>query len=410
MRETVSFEQSLEYCLQELERTGDVEASLSRYPHYADRLRPLLEMAQATRAHYQAVPEAPGGLAAGRERMLAVAAQQRARGVPQTPAKTRLALALRFAGVLLLAVLGMAILGGGVMRAASDSLPGERLYSLKLATEDARLALASAPKARVDLALQFVEERADEVQALAAAGREAPDETLVRLERHIERALTQAENAGEAREELLVQVAARTRTQAQELAQTPVSPPAQAGLERAMNACQHGTAAAEAALGLPAPGAPQPTHEPVQATVTPQGQQEHRHTPTNTPPSTPQRQATPPGPRTTPDPQVTQESQATPQGPQATPSPQATPQKPSNTPQGPSATSPGPQGTPQMPSSTPPGPRGTPEPQATSPGPQGTPQQPSHTPPGLQVTPAPQVTSPGPQDTTPGPKGTSHGP
>ena len=67
----------LEYCLRELGRTGDVEASLECCPQHADRLRPLLEMAQIALCYYDIVPEAPGELLAGRERLLTLAAQQR---------------------------------------------------------------------------------------------------------------------------------------------------------------------------------------------------------------------------------------------------------------------------------------------------------------------------------------------
>jgi len=45
-------------------------AAISRLTQHADRLRPLLEMAQATRRYYDAVPEAPGGLAAGRDGLI----------------------------------------------------------------------------------------------------------------------------------------------------------------------------------------------------------------------------------------------------------------------------------------------------------------------------------------------------
>ena len=82
MSTEVSLEKSLEHCLQELARTNDVETSLRRHPQHADRLRPLLETAQMTRRHFEAVPEAPNGLVAGRERLLAIAAQQRAQRGP----------------------------------------------------------------------------------------------------------------------------------------------------------------------------------------------------------------------------------------------------------------------------------------------------------------------------------------
>ncbi|MCK4471727.1 MAG: hypothetical protein KAW49_08060, partial [Anaerolineae bacterium] len=266
MMAKVSFDQLLERCLQKMARTGDIEASLRRYPQYADRLHPLLEMAQATRRYYEAVPEAPGGLAVGRERLLAVAAQQRARGVSVTSAtrttttrtkgrKMKLVLATRLVTVLLAVVVGTAALGGGIVWAAGDSLPGDLLYPVKLATEDVRLALASAPADQVDLALWLTEERAEEVQALVAAGRLVPDETVVRMEQHVERALAQAARASDDEEMagLLTCIAERTRTQAQMLEQVQTMAPrqAQAGLEHAVTVCRWGAETAEDGLNDP---------------------------------------------------------------------------------------------------------------------------------------------------------------
>ncbi len=360
MMAKVSFDQSLERCLQKIARTGDIEASLRRYPQYADRLHPLLEMAQATRRHYEAVPEAPGGLVTGRERLLAVAAQQRARGVSVTSAtrttttrtkgrKMKLVLATRLVTVLLAVVVSTAALGGGIVWAAGDSLPGDLLYPVKLVTEDVRLALAPAPADQVDLALGLAEERAEEVQALVAAGRPVPDETVVRMEQHVERALAQAARASDDEEMagLLTCIAERTRTQAQMLEQVQTMAPrqAQAGLERAVTVCWRGAEAAEDGLNdpqmfryryrhqhrvypEPAEGTPEPTNEPEQVTATPgddqepgqdrdqQRDQERDRTPVGTPHTAPH------GPQATPH-----VPQATPHGHQRTPVPPApTPQ------------------------------------------------------------------------------------
>jgi len=341
-------------------------------------------MAQATHRYYETVPEAPGGLAAGRERLLAVAARQRARGVGATSAtrtattrtagrKMKLIFATRLIAVLLVVVVGMAALGGGVVWAAGDSLPGDLLYPVKLATEDVRLALTSAPADQVDLALRFVEERAEEVRTLVEAGRQVPDETIARMERHIERALIQvAWVSDEEMTGLLTRVAERTRAQAQVLEQVRATAPQQAqpGLEHAATVCRQGAEAAEDGLNdpqafrlrwhqqgarpEPAEGTPEPTSVPEQVTVTPGGDQEQEqdqeryqqqdqertYTPVGAPHITPHGpratlvpQATPRDAQATPIPQVTP-----PHGPQATPVPQATPQSPQRTPVPPAAT------------------------------------------------------------------------
>jgi AraC-like DNA-binding protein len=382
MTARASFDQSLEHCLRELTRTGDVEASLRRYPQYASRLRPLLETAQATRRYYETVPEAPGGLAAGKERLLAMAAQQRARTVSATSVtrttiprrlgqRMRLILATRLVAVLLAVIAGSAVLGGGAVWAAEGSLPGDLLYPVKLAAEDVRLALTSAPADQVDLALRFVERRAEEVRTLAEAGRQVPDETTARMVRHIERALTQAAWASdEEMTSLLTRIAERTRAQAQALEQVQATAPQQArpGLARAVIVCQRGAEAAEDGLNdpqafrrryrhqqgaspEPAEGTPQPTNEPTsepeQATVIPgsdqeqeqereqeryqqwEQEQEQEGTPVSTPRVTPHGAQATPVPQATPHgPQPTAVPQATPHGPQATSAPKATPPRP----------------------------------------------------------------------------------
>jgi hypothetical protein len=362
----IPFQRLLEHCLQELTHAGDIEASLRRYPEHADRLRPLLEVAQATRRYYSDVPAAPGGLTAGRERLLAVAVQQRARdGSEVSPARItderpgtqirKLAPAIKLMAILLAVVIGMAALGSGIVRAADESLPGDLLYPVKLAMEDVRLSLPRASGNCVDLAMRFTEERAEEIRTLTAAGRRVPEETTIRMENHIKHALTQAAWASdEERAGLLMQIAERTRAQERMLGQAQATAPqrAQAELKRAMAVCQEGAEVAEDGLGDPnaflrryrhRQRIPEPTREPDQATVSPEDTQEQDHdrqgdrerqqeccTPVGTP------QATPRGPQPTPTLQTSTMPQATPREPKHTPAPPTTmpqPQQPGGRPE-----------------------------------------------------------------------------
>jgi hypothetical protein len=435
MRATASFEAALESALQDLARTGDVETCLRRYPGHAEQLRPLLETAATVRGHYHVVPPpAPAGLTAGRERFLAVAAQERMRGASQASetgttirtlrGRLRPAFVSRLLPILLVALLGAVIFGGGVVWAASGSLPGELLYPVKLATEDVRLALASAPQGQVDLVLDLVKERADEIQALAQAGGPVPDGTVARLEQHIDRALVQTASASdEALPGLLMQVAERTGAQAQRLQQLQAraGEPFQAGLQRAVAACSRGAQAAEAGLNDPQAfrwrhqhrqGEPESTQEPQQEQHQEQNREQEGQ-PTHAP------RVTPHGPQGSPRPEVTPRRvrvtatpgltptltlSSTPQGPRSSASPQPTPQGPRSTaspqptPQGPRSTS-GPQPTPQGPGSTDglqptsQGPQSTAGPQPTSQGPQST-AGPQPTPQGPQATAVPPIQDP----------------
>lgn len=292
----LAFEQLLEHCLQEVARTGDIEAALRRYPQYASQLRPLLEMSMTVGCYYATVPEPPSGLAAGRARLLATAAQQQARAQATAIStrkeriqhKMKLILATRLVSAILAVVVGTTAVGGGAVWAASDSLPGDFIYPVKLAVEDLRMDLVRTPEAQVDLALQFAEERVAETQAMAEAGLPMSEQVMARMEQHFQHALHQAAWAPEKEMPgLLERIARRAQTQVQMLEQVRAmaSEEAQAGLKRAQEICQREHEAAMAALGDPQTfrsryqrreGMPDEVEPPTPPTIVPPGNQERR--------------------------------------------------------------------------------------------------------------------------------------
>jgi hypothetical protein len=140
------------------------------------RLAPLVQTAALVSSLAEQPPPPPNQLLSGRHRFLTEAAHIRAsRTVPPRrfvwmPARMRLASAL-VAVVLALAL----IFGAGY--ASADSLPGEPLYALKLATEATRMQWTIDPEARADLALTLVAERLDEITELMEQ-RRAVDEPV----------------------------------------------------------------------------------------------------------------------------------------------------------------------------------------------------------------------------------------
>ena len=331
-----SLDQLLERCLQELLRTGDVEVALQLCPQHADQLRPLLEMALITHSYYADVPEAPGGLTTGRERFMSIAAQPRATKGSKTSndeittaqaGRIKLSFAMRLVAVLLTVFIGATALGYGVAWTASESLPGDLLYPVKMTTEDTRLALASTPEERLGLTLQFVEERVEEIRALVNAGGQVPDVAVARMEQHIEQVLVNAAwSSDEQMDGMLRQIAMHTRTQAQALEQVESisSQYIRVKLEQAAMVCWHGFTAAESGLSDPrafrllyryAQGTPVPMDIPELVTPTEDNREE---------------EDTPALPSVTPqDPQPTLEPQPAPpeRDPQPTSEPQPTPQE-----------------------------------------------------------------------------------
>jgi hypothetical protein len=211
---------------------------------------------------YEQVPPPPQGLKAGRERFLAQAARlskerpladARVQAKPRRR-KMRLALAYKIIAAVLAVVMGTAALGGGVAYAASDSLPGEPLYPVKLAAEDVRLAFSAGPAARAQLGMALAAERAREMQQLAQQGESVPGTVPTRMAQHMEQTMAQiAEAKPEDVPALLEQVMAQTRAQKQFLEQVQAkgAQGSQAAFQRALESARRAYETASAAQGDP---------------------------------------------------------------------------------------------------------------------------------------------------------------
>jgi hypothetical protein len=162
--------QPLEECLQAMGEKRNLQEVLRRYPDERDQLIDLLRLSVDLGSLAPSAPAAdPAFRLRARNRMLAAAAHRR-RGPRWNPfgALPRPAARLAFAGAL-----AVALLVGGLTSAAASgkSLPGDPLYPVKLAVENARLAVAFDPAARARLHAQFADVRLSEAQQLIAAGR-----------------------------------------------------------------------------------------------------------------------------------------------------------------------------------------------------------------------------------------------
>lgn len=78
---------------------------------------------------------------------------------------------------------------GATVYAAQGSLPDQALYSVKLASEDVRVGLATSDQNRLELALNFADNRLDEALQLAAEGKTIPGTVWERLEAQSDLAL-----------------------------------------------------------------------------------------------------------------------------------------------------------------------------------------------------------------------------
>ncbi len=190
------FDKVLASSLDALNRGDHIESILQRYPHYQMELRPLLEMARVTTEALADAPEPPNGLATGRERVLRAAEARRAWMRPPASARDeRPHSQLRFprlpfnldwvwklAGVALAMVMLLAPLSGQIVWAASESLPRNPLYLLKVTVENQHFAHIDDPEVQVVIAMALTEERVKELQILVARGQTIPSSVVDRTE------------------------------------------------------------------------------------------------------------------------------------------------------------------------------------------------------------------------------------
>ncbi len=139
---------------------------MARYPQEAEELRPLLETALlAQKAAQQLQPPAPAQ-SRSLGRFLSEAQQAR-----QNPRRNTWFSAMRLVYSLAILLVVLFIATGSAVAVSAHTLPGQPLYSVKLATENTRLMLATNPRQRLDLEQSFDQERADEVERLIRLSR-----------------------------------------------------------------------------------------------------------------------------------------------------------------------------------------------------------------------------------------------
>jgi hypothetical protein len=188
MLETSSFpDPLLDRCITALLEQGrSVEECLADAPGHGKALEPLLRLAVCleTAGSLQAPPDfqlaAPlrmsNLIAASPQAAAPQAHRSRGEGVrragwerffPKLPARMRLS----WAGAAALLAIVLALAGWGVVSAAGSSLPGEKLYPVKLRVEDVQRSLSPSPAQEARLQVAFTQERFEEAVGLAVKAR-----------------------------------------------------------------------------------------------------------------------------------------------------------------------------------------------------------------------------------------------
>lgn len=308
------FEMRLSECLDALtDGRWDIDECLRRNPKHATELRPQLLAAMALSESYAAEPREEFA-AASRERFLIASGQRLQEAYDIEPSPTFFASArIRFLAAAqrmklterqphrgwlpafgtpfrALASAGAAVvimLAGSTytVAEASNSIPGDSLYGVKLQTERVRLALAFSEDARRDIRIDLVAERSHEIEVMTRRGRIIGPGVLDRLSNQTAPLVAAAENdeLDDGDLERLRIVTERQQTVLAEAA-SQVAPGAEPQLEAAIAQAEQGSViAAVARVNKPTPAVITPDI-PLSSVTTP--------SPTSEPSTTPDASAT----------------------------------------------------------------------------------------------------------------------
>ena len=200
------FEDILVRCIEDIKAgKSSIEDCLDRYPSMREHLEPLLKIALGIREPPDVKPSPEFKVKARVWLMDQIYGGQPATKWPWSRHDSQVKpipyikrFSMSMASVILAIVLGLSALGVGTVYAAQDSLPGDALYSVKLATEQAAMMLLRDDAARAERALSFAERRMGEMEALAEEGR--PQDLGLAVEKYgyaLNMALTMMEQAGD---------------------------------------------------------------------------------------------------------------------------------------------------------------------------------------------------------------------
>ena len=161
--------EALEICLNEIEQGVDVDTVLFRYPEIAAELRPILEASVKAKAMAVPVPSQEV-VRRNRAKLLQHASEMRERKA--VPLSRRVwSVPLRRALISLTVIATLFASSTGLVRASSNTLPGDNLYPVKRTWEDVLVFFTFDANEREALELEHENERLDELHILFAEGR-----------------------------------------------------------------------------------------------------------------------------------------------------------------------------------------------------------------------------------------------
>ena len=157
MKKSKEFDDILNECLDRLLiKSETVEQCLASYPEQADELKPLLEIAVATKRAATIQPRPEFRAKARYQFHSALQDMKSKRSRPFFSWLPQWATAVAI-------ILALLLVGGGTVAAAGNSMPDEPLYPVKLATEQVRLTLTLSDMGKAELYAKLADKRVAEI-------------------------------------------------------------------------------------------------------------------------------------------------------------------------------------------------------------------------------------------------------
>lgn len=200
------FEDILVQCIEDIKAgRSSIEDCLDRYPSMREQLEPLLKIALGIREPPDVKPSPAFKVKARVWLMDQIHGGQAVTKWPWSRYDSQVKpipyirrFSMSMTSVVIAIVLALSALGAGTAYASQSSLPGDTLYPLKLATEQAGMMLVRDDVARAERALSFADKRVREMVALAKNGR--PQDLGLAVEKYgyaLNMTLAEIERAGD---------------------------------------------------------------------------------------------------------------------------------------------------------------------------------------------------------------------
>jgi len=171
------FDDILNECLDRLLMEGQtVEQCLDSYPEEADKLKPLLQVAMATRRASALQPSLDFRTRARYQFHSAL------RDMEAKRSRSFFGWLPQWATVVTTVLVCLLVVGGGTVFAAGNSMPDEPLYPMKLATERVQLILTPSGIGKAELYAKLADRRVAEIERMVSKNKpEQVERTAQRL-------------------------------------------------------------------------------------------------------------------------------------------------------------------------------------------------------------------------------------